>query len=171
MSARSHHPSVLIGVGLVAVVAAGCATATHSTPPATHTASTSSATSTAQFAARYLAIATPANHVLDVSFDALSDHDDDLAASASLLQTIASTERSFDRDLLALQLPGQLGQIADAMVRVNEARATLTTQAATASSVASLRTYETELDAMNAPVETQVRALRVDLRLPPPDTD
>jgi hypothetical protein len=118
-----------------------------------------------------MAIATPANAVLDKSFDALEDHDDDLSVSAGLLKTIAATERGFDRDLLALALPDQLGGTAEALVRVNEARAALTTQAMTAPTVASLKSYETRLDAMNEPVEVQVRILRKDLGLPPPDTD
>jgi hypothetical protein len=127
--------------------------------------------STADLAARYMAIATPANAVLDKNFDALEDHDDDLSISAGLLKTIAATERGFDRDLLALALPTQLGVTAKALVSANEARANLTIQAMTATTVASLKSYETQLDAMNEPVEAQVRILRSALGLPPPDTD
>src|SRR5581483_1481845 len=118
-----------------------------------------------------LAIATPANHVLDEAFDSLEDHDDDLSASAALLETIARTERGFDRDLLALNLPAPMAAVVTELVRANEARADVTAQAMTAPTVDSLKRYEVDLDALNVPVETQVRALRHDLGLPPPDTD
>ena len=108
--------------------------------------------STAALAAKYLAIATPANEALEASFDALEDTDDDLGASATLLRNIAATERQFDRDLVALKLPAKLGVTAAALVRINEARATMTSQAVSASSLDSLHRYETELDAMNVPV-------------------
>jgi len=125
----------------------------------------------AQVAQRYLVIAVPANKELDTSFDALDDHDDDLVASADLLRRIAATERQFDHDLLALRLPGTLGATASALVQVNEARANLTDDARSAASLDSLHRYEIELDALNAPVEDQVRLLRNELGLPPPDND
>jgi hypothetical protein len=156
---RSRGVAALLGLGLTTVVAAGCA-ASSSRPP-----------STAGLAKRYLAIATPANRVLDKSFDALEDHDDDLGASSTDLKTIATTERGFDRDLLALNLPPKMEATATDLVRVNEARARLTAQAASATSVARLHRYESELAAMNVPVEAEVRVLRKDLSLPPPDTD
>jgi len=127
--------------------------------------------STASLTRAYLGIATPANRVLEKSFDALEDEDDDLDASAALLRTIAMTERAFDRDLFALKLPARFGGTARALVHANEARADLTELAMSATTVASLDTYEVGMDAMNPPVEVQVRALRSALGLPPPDTD
>jgi len=156
MIARARAGVAVLVLG--PVLLAGC-----SSPP--------SRPSTAALAARYLAIATPANEALDASFDALEDADDDLGGSATLLRNIAATERQFDRDLVALKLPAKLGMTAAALVRINEARATMTSQAVSASSVESLQRYETELDAMNVPVEDQVRALRKQLALPPPATD
>ena len=159
MITRSREIAALLGLGLAAATVAGCA------------ASSSNHASTADLAKRYLAIATPANRVLDTSFDALEDADDDLSAASVLLQTIVSTERGFDRELLDLKLPSKMGATAIELVRVNEARADLTAQAASATSLARLRHLEPELDAMNAPVEAQVRVLRKALGLPPPDTD
>ena len=156
---RSGAGSVLV---VVALAVAGCA------------GSSPAHVSTPDLAKRYMSIATPANTVLDKSFDALSDHKrdgDGVSASVPLLRTIALTERTFDRELLALKLPAQMGTTAAALVTANEARGNLTTQATTATSVPSLNQYETELDAMNAPVEAQVRILRKDLGLPPSDTD
>ncbi|MCW2495448.1 hypothetical protein [Jatrophihabitans sp.] len=126
---------------------------------------------TAVLARHYLALAEPANHVLDESFDALDDHAGELAEAAGLLRTIAKTERGFDRGLLALALPAPMQAIAARLVRVNEVRADLTSDAARAGTAAELRRDVVDLDAMNVSVEVQVRALRTSLGLPPPDTD
>jgi len=119
----------------------------------------------------YLAIANPANRVLDISFDALDDHAGDVGASAPLLQTIASTERGFDKQLAALQLPAPMDAVATELVRVNEARADLTARPMIATTSDELKRDVFDIEAMNVPVEVQVRALRKDLGLPPPDTD
>ncbi|HET6154596.1 MAG TPA: hypothetical protein VFE15_16750 [Marmoricola sp.] len=152
----------LLGAGMVAGMTAGCGTSAQ--PPIS-----------SALATNYVAIATPANKKLDRSFDELEDEaraqDIDLAHASAVLTTIAATERRFDRDLLALRLPGRMASTAKELVRVNEARANLTVQASTATSGDSLRRYQSELDAMNVPVETQVKALRTSLGLPPPDTD
>lgn len=167
MIAPSRALRALLGLGLGSVALAGCAVSGPDQPSAT----VPSTPSIAILAKQYLAIAEPANEVLDKSFDALEDNDDDLGASSALLRTIVATERSFDRDLLTLKLPPAMRQTALELVRVNEARADFTARAATATSVASLRRNEPDLDAMNAPVEKQVGLLRKDLGLPPPDTD
>lgn len=162
----------LVAGTVVAVLALGaCSSAPPAPAPTTATHSQPVPPTLAVLAARYLAIATPANKVLDESFDALEDHEDDLMASAARLTTIAATERGFDRDLLALALPEPMAGVAAALVRVNEARASLTAQASTAGTVADLQHFQTRLDAMNPPVEDQVKVLRRDLGLPPPDTD
>jgi hypothetical protein len=156
----------LLGLGLGTVALAGCASG-----PNQPSAITQATPSIATLATQYLAIAEPANEVLDKSFDALADNDDDLDASSALLRTIVATERGFDRDLLTLKLPPAMRKTALELVRVNEARADVTARAATVTSLASLRRSEPDLEAMNVPVEKQVRLLRKSLGLPPPDTD
>jgi hypothetical protein len=114
----------------------------------------------------------PANAKLDAAFDALEDADHDrLTAAQHDLQSIAATERDFDRQLSALGLPPAMSSIANALVAVNEQRASLTDQAAAAPTLAQLHTFDDRLEAANDPVEDQVRALRSQLGLPPPDTD
>src|SRR4051812_24115753 len=156
---------------MIARTRAGVAVLALGLPLLAACSSSSPHPSTAARAHAYMAIATPANHALEESFDALEDEDDDVATSATLLRNIAATERRFDHDLLALKLPADLGATVLALVKVNEGRADRTEQAASASSLASLHRYETELDAMNGPVEDQVGVLRKELGLPPPDTD
>jgi hypothetical protein len=167
MTARPYALIALLGLGLGTGAVAGCATSGSNQPAPSGSAQPSIAT----LAKQYLAIAEPANRVLDRCFDALEDDDGDLGAAAALLRTIVATERGFDRELLTLTLPPAMRKTALELVRVNEARADFTARAATATSVASLRRFEPDLEAMNTPVEEQVRLLRKDLSLPPPDTD
>jgi hypothetical protein len=176
--------SVLLGTALLA---AGCASsgpparspAPHSTAPqnpaSQSPASQSPAATTAELtamAARYLAIARPANRELDHEFDGFDDHlkDGDLATARADLRAAAVTERRFDRQLIALSFPPRTEPLVRLLYRVNQARAALTSTAAGATSLRELRGYQRRLDAANEPVEDAVRVIRSQLGLPPPDT-
>ena len=166
--------SVLLGTALLA---AGCAS---SGPPARSPASRSpaargTATTTAELtamAARYLAIARPANRELDHEFDGFDDHikDGDLAAARADLRAAVVTERRFDRQLIALSFPPRTEPFVRLLYRVNQARAALTSTAAGVTWLRELRAYQRRLDAANEPVEAAVRVIRGQLGLPPPDT-
>ena len=171
--------SVLLGTALLA---AGCAS---SGPPAQSPASHRSAShrpaargtaaTTAELtamAARYLAIARPANRELDHKFDGFDDHikDGDLAAARADLRAAVVTERRFDRQLTALSFPPRTEPFVRLLYRVNQARAALTSTAAGVTSLRELRGYARRLDAANEPVEAAVRVIRGQLGLPPPDT-
>lgn len=123
-------------------------------------------------AGAYLRIAVAANKRLDADFDRAQGPDRaDLAASAADLRDIAATELRFDRQLAVLVLPPGPESWAHALIRANEARAALTTQAAASKSVAQLGSYRHPLAAANVPVEQAAVAIRNDLGLPAPDTD
>jgi len=176
--------SVLLGSALLA---AGCAS---SGPPARSPASQSPATqgtasqslaargtaaTTAELtamAARYTAIARPANRELDHEFDGFDDHlkDGDLAAARADLRAAVVTERRFDRQLIALSFPPRTEPFVRLLYRVNQERAELTSTAAGVTSPRELRGYQRRLDAANEPVEDAVRVIRAQLGLPPPDT-
>ena len=176
--------SVLLGSALLA---AGCAS---SGPPARSPASQSpgshgpasqspaargTAGTTAELtamAARYMAIARPANRELDHGFDGFDDHikDGDLAAARADLRAAVVTERRFDRQLIALSFPPRTEPFVRLLYRVNQARAELTSTAAGVTSLPELRGYQRRLDAANEPVEDTVRVIRAQLGLPPPDT-
>jgi len=145
-------------------------TAPHNTAPH-NTAATAAATAELRaMAAKYLAIAQPANRELDHELDGFKDHaKDDLAAAQADLRAAAATERQFDRQLIALSFPPRTEPFVRLLYRVNQARATLTTTAAAAMSLAELRGYQRRLDAANEPVEDAVRVIRGQLGLPPPD--
>ena len=170
----------LVTAGAV-LLTAGCASsqppgpAAHSTPapatPATPALATPDAAALRALAARYLAIAQPANRQLDHDFDGLKDNEgDDLAAAEADLRAAAATERRFDRQLVAITFPPQSEPIVHLLVNVNQARAGLSTMAAAAMSLPQLRGYQARLDAANQPVEEAVRVIRSQLGLPPPDT-
>jgi hypothetical protein len=123
-------------------------------------------------AARYLAIATPANRRLDRDFDdGINGPDRDrLAAAEADLLNAAATERSFDRQLMRMPLPPGTEAIARMLVAANQSRARLTDQAAGSASLAQLRAFEPRLTAANGPVESAVREIRIQLGLPPPES-
>ena len=176
--------SVLLGSALLA---AGCAS---SAPPARSPASqgpasqgpasqSPAARGTAApmaeltaMAARYMAIARPANRELDHGFDGFDDHikDGDLPAARADLRAAVVTERRFDRQLIALSFPPRTEPFVRLLYRVNQARAELTSTAAGVTSLRELRGYQRRLDAANEPVEDPVRVIRAQLGLPPPDT-
>ena len=135
----------------------------------------SSAATTAELramAAKYMAIAQPANRQLDHEFDGFGDHvkDGGLAAAQADLRAAAVTERRFDRQLIAIRFPPRTEPFVRLLYRVNQARAELTSTAAAATSLRELRGYQRRLDAANVPVEDAVRVIRGQLDLPPPDT-
>jgi DNA-binding GntR family transcriptional regulator len=176
--------SVLLGSALLA---AGCASSgppaqspgsqgtasqgTASQSPAARGTAATTAELTAM-AARYMAIARPANRELDHEFDGFDDHmkDGDLAAARADLRAAVVTERRFDRQLIALSFPPRTEPFVRLLYRVNQARAELTSTAASATSLRELRGYQRRLDAANEPVEDAVRVIRAQLGLPPPDT-
>ena len=121
--------------------------------------------------ARYLAIARPANHRLDVEVDGFGDHRrDDLAKAAADLRAQAATERHFDRQLARIRFPAAIESIVRALIRANRTRIALTRREARSSSLAELNTFTRRHKAADAAVETPVKALRQALGLPPPET-
>src|SRR5262249_32302870 len=122
-------------------------------------------------AQRYLAIARPANDDLEQDFDALHDSDSkNLGQAQAALRRVAQVERTFDRKLLQIRFWPAVERVARRLVRSNEARADLTSLAATSTSLRDLRSWEPGLNGANVPVETGVRTIRHQLGLPPPET-
>ena len=169
---------VRLAVGCAVLLTAGCggaareaAAAPVSAHPA-HTAGSLTAVQRRVLAARYLAIAQPANRALDHDFDGQHDAEErgDLAAADADLRAAAATERAFDRQLIALRFPPPAEPFVRLLYRVNQARAALTATAATAMSLTQLHGVQPRLDAANGPVEEAVQVIRDQLDLPPPDT-
>jgi hypothetical protein len=118
-----------------------------------------------------MAIARPANHRLDVAVEAFADHaHHDLATAEAALRLEAATERRFDRQLAAITFPPAIASTASALIRVNEIRARLTEKQARARSIPALLAFADDHKMADAQVEAQVRAIRAQLGLPPPET-
>jgi hypothetical protein len=148
------------------LVAAGCASVGSARPAPSATASGG----LRSLAARYLAIAKPANHELDVEVDAYADNArHDLAAAEKALRAEAATERRFDRQLTAISFPPAIEATARALIRVNEIRARLTLRQAAVDSIPALLSFTATHNAANAELEAQVRFIRSELGLPPPE--
>ena len=174
MTDKDRQAARAAAAGLAAacavLLAAGCASSQPPKPPegAAVPASTPPARA---LAARYLAIAQPANRQLDHDFDGLQDTENtDLAAAEADLRNAAATERRFDRQLIAIAFPPRTEPIVRLLITVNQARAALTGTAAATPSLRQLHGYQPRLDAANEPVEEAVTVIRSQLGLPPPDT-
>lgn len=165
-------------VGVLAVLAAGCSAGRPASAPgksglpgAGPAATVSHAAGTKALAARYLAIAKPANRRLDADVDAVADHvPGNLAAAESALRAEAATERRFDRLLGGIPFPARIAAIAGALVLANQRRADLVSRQARASSITRLLSFAGRHTAADAAVEAQVRRIRRALGLPPPAT-
>src|SRR5262249_39226792 len=156
--------SVLSAAGLAAtfllgMTGCGSADSTHHRP------------SLHALAARYLAIAEPANRRLDTEVDAYTDHaHENLAAAAAALRAQAATERAFDRQLARIPFPARIAATARALISVNEIRAALAEHQARARSIPALLALRADHKSADAEVEAQVRVIRAQLGLPPPET-
>jgi hypothetical protein len=160
---------ITAAASLAVLVATGCAPG--SSPSRTPAPSASATLSLRTLGAEYLAIAEPANHMLDVEVDAYADNAHrNLAAAEKALRAEAATERHFDRQLAAISFPPAIEATAQALIRVNEIRARFTIRQAAARSIRSLLSFTATHNAADGEVEAQVRAIRSELGLPPPST-
>lgn len=125
---------------------------------------------TKALAGAYMAIALPANRRLDNEVDSYEDHArDNLAIAEADLREEVATERWFDRRLLKISFPAAIAATAEALVRVNDQRIALTAKQAEAMTVSELLAFNARHRAADAAVEGQVRIIRKQLGLPPPD--
>ena len=125
---------------------------------------------TKALAAAYMAIAEPANHRLDKEVDSYNDHArENLAIAEADLRGEVATERWFDQRLLKIAFPAAIATTAKALVRANDQRIALTIKQARAMTVSELLAFNARHRAADAAVEVQVRIIRKQLGLPPPD--
>jgi hypothetical protein len=158
---RTGVAAVALGLTLLAT---GCASG-HQTPAAGATNA-----GLKRSAARYLAIAEPANHSLDNEVDGYADNEhSNLAAAEADLRAEASTEHRFDQLLAEISFPPRIAAIAEALIQANQGRIELTERQARSSSIAGLLSFTERHRAADAAVETQVKIIRRELGLPPPE--
>jgi hypothetical protein len=151
-------------------VSSGSVSSGSVSPPAAAPTVLSTATRKA-LAAKYLAIADPANDSLETENDGFGDAEhDNLAQARDDLLAEAATEAQFDAQLLAIRFPVVLEQQVRALVRANQRRIQLTRRQAAATTLAGLRAFDGQHKASDNAVEVPVREIRRLLALPPPST-
>jgi hypothetical protein len=178
MTRQRKQTAGLAAVCSLALLGAGCGTssggagqAASASPPAAGSVTVLSPAVQQALAAKYLAIAQPANHSLDVENDGYGDAEhDNLARARTDLLDEAATEARFDAQLLAIRFPGPVQEQVQALVSANKIRIQLTQRQAQAATLASLRTFDSQHKAADAAVEAPVRQIRRLLGLPPPST-
>jgi hypothetical protein len=176
MPGRPAWPAVLLAGILPAggLLATGCGSGSPAQQHASPSRSASGLATGAQrraLAARYLVIAKAGNRRLEIDFDGMAGRDrHNLRASLADLRDAAATERLFDQRLLEIRFPPVTEAVARTLYRVNQARASLTVRIAGSVSLRQLDALKPRLTAANGPVEQQVRLIRRQLGLPPPNT-
>ena len=145
--------------------------ASPSAVPASPSATPLTSAQRRKLARQYLAVAGPANKALDHEVDAFEDaQHDDLARAVAALHGQVRVERSFDRNLAAIDFPPPADVIAHLLILANQQRIALTLQEAKSTSVKGLATFRKRHAAADEAVERQVRLIRKLLGLPPPET-
>lgn len=167
---RSHGRTAQAAAALLglALVVAACSARTAG--PGGSTSPQRAAGGLKTLAAGYLAIALPANRRLEAEVNAYTaSRHHDLAVAESALRAQADTEAQFDRLLLKIPFPPSIKATARALVSANQRRISLTQRQARSASIAALLALTSQHEAADAAVEVQVRIIRHQLGLPPPD--
>jgi hypothetical protein len=116
---------------------------------------------------QYTAILTPASQQLDADFAAYTaSQGNNLAVARAALTAEVTSERAFDTSLGGITFPPSVTPIAQALIRANEARATLTAEQARLSSLTQMRSFNHRVQAASAAVETQMTLIRKALQSP-----
>jgi hypothetical protein len=116
---------------------------------------------------RYLAVLVPARQQLAADIAAYrTNQRRDLAAAQSALMAEVTSEHAFDANLARITLPPAIAAIARALIRANEARATLTVKQAGSTSLTQLRSFNRRVDVASAAVQKEMKLIRAALESP-----
>ena len=126
-------------------------------------------TTAQMLASHYMTIMTPASQQLNADVAAYHAHEkDNLAAAEAALTAEVTSEHAFDTSLAGMTFPPAIAPIAKALVRANQARATLTAEQAWSASLIRLRSFNHRVQAAGAAVHTEMKLIRKALDSPPP---
>lgn len=114
---------------------------------------------------QFVAITTPTGQQLNADVDAYTANEgnDRTAAEAALTAEVIS-ERAFGTSLAGIKFPSAIVPIAQALIRANQARATLTAEQARSSSLTRMRSFNRRVQVANTAVKTQVKRIYEGLR-------
>jgi hypothetical protein len=116
---------------------------------------------------RYLAVLVPARQQLAADIAAYrTNQRRDLAAAQTALMAEVTSEHAFDANLARITLPPAIAAIARALIRANEARATLTAKQAGSTSLTQLRSFNRRVDVASAAVQKEMKLIRAALESP-----
>ncbi len=117
---------------------------------------------------RFLAIMIPARQQLsaDQAAYTAAERRRNLAAAQSALTAEVTSEHTFDTSLVGVTFPPAVAAIGKALIRANEARATLTAKQAQSTSLAQLRSFNRRVVLAGAAVEKDVKLIRKALASP-----
>jgi hypothetical protein len=116
---------------------------------------------------RYLAVLVPARQQLAADIAAYrTNQRRDLAAAQTALMAEVTSEHAFDVSLARITLPPAIAAIARALIRANEARATLTVKQAGSTSLTQLRSFDRRVDVASAAVQKEMKLIRAALESP-----
>ena len=120
-------------------------------------------------AAEYAALLAPASQQLTTDAVAYEANEGDhLAVAEAALTAEAATERALGRSLAAFPFPPGIAPIAKGLIQANQARATLTAEQASASSLTRLRSFNHRLQLADAAVQTEMTLVRTAVDAPLP---
>jgi hypothetical protein len=117
---------------------------------------------------QYTAIMNPAMQQLNIDAAAYTvNQKHDLAAAESALTAAVATEHALNTKLAGFPFPPTAAPTAKALIRANQALATLTAEQARSSSLIPLRSFNPRVDAAGATVQTRMKLLRKALAMAP----
>ena len=117
---------------------------------------------------QFLAVMTPARQQLtaDQAAYTADQRRRNLAAAQIALTAEVTSEHTFDTSLLRITFPPAVTTIAKALIRANEARATLTAKQALSTSLAQMRSFNRRVDVTAVAVQKEVKLIRTALASP-----
>lgn len=119
--------------------------------------------------ANYTSIADSSDQALQAEVTAYTKNEhSSLPAARKALRKEVATELAFNTQLAGLPFPPDAAVISERLIQANQKRSQLIQQQAQAPTLARMRAMDRAHQAADATVETQVRALRTALGLPPP---
>lgn len=111
-------------------------------------------------ASEYMAIATPATQQQKVDVAAYTASEgNNLAAAETALTAEVASDHAFDANLASIEFPSAITPIAAALIRANQARASLVTEQARSTSLNRLRSFNRRVQTANAAVQTQMNLI------------
>jgi hypothetical protein len=116
----------------------------------------------------YMAIMTPASQQLSTDVSAYTANErDNLAAAKAALAAEVTSEGAFDTSMANFPFPPAVVPPAKALIKADQALATLTAEQAGSSSLTRLRSFDHRAQIATAAVQTELKLLSKALAVPP----